>query len=132
VILALFLVAPEIASGDPASFSAIWVVIGLLVLVAVALASPALRRSLGRGRRRVAAWFTAFLAGGPPAQDRSGQRQRLIDRKHATMSEVRMLQREIRSLEARGVDVGERHARLRKLQSEHYRLRLEIDRTRPE
>lgn len=62
----------------------------------------------------------------PPEQ----RRQRLIDRKHATMGEIRMLQREITSLRRQGRDVRVQESRLRGLQSEHYRLRMEIDRSR--
>jgi hypothetical protein len=75
--------------------------------------------------------FRSLLARFERRQRPEDRRQALIDRKHATMSEIRMLQREIGSLRARGVDVGDREARLERLQSEHYQLRLKIDRTRP-
>jgi hypothetical protein len=130
--LALLVIAGESASSDGASLlSVVAIVIGTGVLVGVPLASPDARRKLGRWWRHLASRVEASLLDGSQAQDRAGRRQQLIDRKHATMGEIRMLQREIRSLEARGVDVSERNGRLRKLQSEHYRLRLEIDRTRP-
>ena len=58
------------------------------------------------------------------------RRQRLIDRKHATMAEIRSLQSEISSHQRRGIDVSGQEGRLQQLQSEHYRLRIEIDRTR--
>lgn len=62
--------------------------------------------------------------------DPEDRRARLVDRKHQMEGEIRQLQRESRARSARGEDVGGLEARIASLQSKHYQLRLEIDRTR--
>lgn len=75
-------------------------------------------------------WWRDLLRRGRSPDSTEDRRQNLIDRKHTTMGEIRMLQREIENMRRRGADVAAQRSRLERLQSEHYRLRMEIDRTR--
>lgn len=72
-------------------------------------------------------WIRRAFRSEADAEDR---RARLVDRKHQLEGEIRQLQRESRSRAARGEDVSDLEARITSLQSQHYQLRLKIDRTR--
>jgi hypothetical protein len=63
------------------------------------------------------------------SRDAGGERQRLIDRKHAVATEIRQLRHDAQALRRRGASAEAIEARIRGLQSEHYRLRMAIDRT---
>lgn len=87
-------------------------------------ASVSIQTTLGR----VWDWIRGLVGGSD--DDLADTRARLVTRKHALEGEIRSLQREARNLSARGEDVSVLESTISAKQAEHYRLRLEIDRTR--
>ncbi|MGI9606533.1 MAG: hypothetical protein ACR2P0_10385 [Acidimicrobiales bacterium] len=61
-------------------------------------------------------------------QQRPG-RVELIQRKHRIAGEITMLSAEVRRLQESGRPAGAAEQRLARLRSDHYRTRLEIDRS---
>lgn len=62
---------------------------------------------------------------------RTPGRRELVERKHALEGEINGLRAELRTRRARNEDASDVEARLARLRDQHYRTRLEIDRTDP-
>lgn len=63
---------------------------------------------------------------------RGPTRAKLIQRKHDLEGQIAGLTADVRRARQRGEDATAAEARLERLQSEHHRTRLEIDRTDPD
>ena len=63
---------------------------------------------------------------------RRPSRVELVDRKHRLEGEINVLRGELRRLLKRGHDTAAVEHRLARAQQQHYRTRLEIDRTAPD
>lgn len=54
-----------------------------------------------------------------------------MERKHQLEGEINVLAAEVRRTGIRGAPTGDLQARLERLRDQHYRIRLQIDRTDP-
>lgn len=78
----------------------------------------------------VAAAAAVLADRGAPGR-RGPSRRQLVERKKALEGEIQGLHAEVRSRRGRDEDASDVEARLARLRDQHYRTRLEIDRTRP-